>query len=605
MKERKLKSVIGEYILEIPDYQRGYAWDVNQWKDFVDDIDALVDESLNSHYTGTIVLYVPRDPQDRVMTQYGKRNTYPIAEVIDGQQRITSISLYLAAIINRLITLGVDDCSEERDEYLYRNGQCRLLLNNNTDDIYYELISSGTTKQPTTTSHQNRLKEAYAFFDNHIKQCSQERLELLLSAITNKLNFSSYVIDDQSEVGMTFELMNSRGKDLTDLELLKNYLMYWVNRNASDDIKGSLIRSINITWKNVYQNLQKESEEFQCLRIAWILLCSYVPKEWDGYNGFKRDDIIPIRQFSKKSRECVVKFIEEFNDVLSSVSMYYAQILVAEQATEEQTKWLSKIKRAGNIANFIPLMVVAKMKLEKGQIEEREYIQLLQSIETYSYRVFLWQGRRSNSGLTNFFKWSYELYMSDEPTQTLLSIIDSMKILTTYYLPEKSFIEDCYKISPWYTASRRALKYTLYEYELYLLEVEGKGVSPKLRWNDIQDSTLEHILPQTPGENSQWVAKWSEENRALYIHDISNIVLTFDNSHYLNFDFATKKGVSGNGHCYANSDIRQERKISEYQDWTQSECQNRKEALSKWICERWGICSVESEEQVNIDDEEE
>lgn len=604
MKERKLKSVIGEYILEIPDYQRGYAWDVNQWKDFVDDIDALVDESLNSHYTGTIVLYVPRNPQDRVMKQYGKRNTYPIAEVIDGQQRITSISLYLAAIINRLIMLGVDDCREERDEYLYRNGQCRLLLNNNTDDIYYELISSGTTKHPTTTSHQNRLKDAYAFFDNHIRQCSQDRLELLLSAITNKLNFSSYVIDDQSEVGMTFELMNSRGKDLTHLELLKNYLMYWVNRNAPDDIKGSLIRNINITWKNVYQNLQKESEEFQCLRIAWILLCTYVPKEWDGYNGFKRDDIIPIRNFSKKSKECVVKFIEEFNYVLSSVSMYYAQILLAEQATEKQTKWLSKIKRAGNIANFIPLMVVAKMKLEKGQIEEREYIQLLQCIETYSYRVFLWQGRRSNSGLTNFFRWSYELYISDAPAQTLSSIIDSVKVLTTYYLPEKSFIEDCYKISPWYTASKRALKYTLYEYELYLLEVEGKGVSPKLRWNDIQDSTLEHILPQTPGENSQWVAKWSDENRALYLHDISNIVLTFDNSHYLNFDFTTKKGVAGSGHCYANSDIRQERKISEYPDWTQSECQNRKEALSKWICERWGICSVESEKQVNIDDEE-
>lgn len=605
MNERKLKSIIGDYILRIPDYQRGYAWDKEQWKEFVEDIDALVDESLNSHYTGTIVLYLPRNPQDRESKQYGKRNSYHIADVIDGQQRLTSISLYMSAIIHRLLNLGVEDCTEERREYLYQNGQCRLMLNNNTDDIYYELISLGYTKLTTLTAHQCRLKEAYEFFSNHISMYTQERLELLLSAITNKLNFSSYLIDDQSEVGMTFELMNSRGKDLTHLELLKNYLMYWVNRNASEDMKGSLIRSINITWKNVYQNLQKENEEFQCLRIAWILLCTYVPKEWDGYNGFKRDEFIPIRHFAKKSRNEVAKFIEEFNEVLSSVSLFYSQILVAEQATTEQTKWLSKIKRAGNIANFIPLIVVAKMRLEDGRIDEKEYVELLKSIETYSYRVFLWQGRRSNSGLTNFYRWSYELYKSDTPTQTLSSIIENIKLLTTYYLSEKDFVEDCSKISSWYTARKRALKYTLYEYELYLLEAEGKGKNPKLQWNDIQDSTLEHILPQAPAAESQWVSKWSDDERTLYLHDISNIVLTFDNSHYLNFDFATKKGVAGCGHCYANSDIRQERKISEYSDWTPRECQERKEILSRWICERWGIRTIETKQQFNIDEDDE
>ena len=138
MNERKLKSIIGDYILRIPDYQRGYAWDKEQWKEFVEDIDALVDESLNSHYTGTIVLYLPRNPQDRESKQYGKRNSYHIADVIDGQQRLTSISLYMSAIIHRLLNLGVEDCTEERREYLYQNGQCRLMLNNNTDDIHME-----------------------------------------------------------------------------------------------------------------------------------------------------------------------------------------------------------------------------------------------------------------------------------------------------------------------------------------------------------------------------------------------------------------------------------------------------------------------------------
>lgn len=606
MNERRLQSVLGDYILRIPDYQRGYAWEEKQWNDFVEDIDALVDDSLQSHYTGTIVLYMPRNVQDREFKQYGRRDRYPVAEVIDGQQRLTSISLYLAAISRRLTLLG-EDCHEEQDKYLYKSGQPRLELNSEQcRDIYYELITTGKSDLPTNTSHQNRIVEAYNHFDNHIKECDQERLEQLLCAITNKMHFSSYVIDDHSEVGMTFELMNSRGKDLTHLELLKNYLMYWTNRNADEDQKGSIIKSINLAWKNVYNNLQRQNEEFQCLRIAWILLCSYAPKEWDGYNGFKRDDIIPIRHFTEsRTKADVIDFIYEFTSVLSSVSKFYSEVISNDQPSPQQAKWLSKIKRAGNIANFLPLIVVAKMHLEAGRIPEIDYINLLKSIETYSYRVFLWQGRRSNSGLTNFFRWSYELYSADNVGRSLLSIIDSINQLTTYYISEKDFVEDCNKVQPWYTpAHKRVLKYTLFEYELYLLESQCKGQSPRIDWDQIQDSTLEHILPQTPAAGSQWRAKWSDEDREKYVHDISNIVLTFDNSRYLNFEFDVKRGTAGSGYCYANSNIRQERKIAEFTDWTVEECKRRKEQLTEWICSRWGIADSKSNVTICIDEEE-
>ncbi len=601
MKNRRLDSIIAGYILRIPDYQRGYAWGEKQWKEFVEDIDALIDEQVNSHYTGTIVLYVPRDKQNIELRQYGI-DKYPVAEIIDGQQRLTTISLYLAAIIHRLLDLGNDAYKDALSQYIYKSGQCKMLLNNNTEHLYYELVTSGCTKSTPTTTHQQRLKNAYDFLSKHIKDLQQQRLIDLYSAITTKLHFSSYIIDDPSEVGMTFELMNSRGKDLTDLELLKNYLMYWTYRNASDEDKGTLITEINTTWRDIYQNLQDENEEFQCLRIAWILLCTYVPKEWSGYDGFKRNNIIPIRDFTKKDRSEVVNFIKTFNDVLSLISFYYSQITRQDQQTKEQTKWLSKIKRAGNVANFIPLIVVAKIKLEKGVITESDYIQLLKSIETYSYRVFIWQGKRSNAGLTNFFKWSYELYADKN---TITSIIESIFRLCSYYSSETDFIEECYKLTPWYIESKRALKYTLYEYELHLLEVEGKGVEPKLQWKALEDSTLEHILPQTPENNSMWLQKWSEADREKYTHDISNIVLTLDNSHYSNFEFSRKRGTAGVGHCYANADIRQERKIADYSDWTQVECDNRKQILSEWICSRWGIKSSSANNvKIEINDEE-
>ena len=83
MKNRRLDSIIAGYVLRIPDYQRGYAWSEKQWKEFVEDIDALIDEQVNSHYTGTIVLYVPRDNQKVELCQYGI-DKYPIVEIIDG-----------------------------------------------------------------------------------------------------------------------------------------------------------------------------------------------------------------------------------------------------------------------------------------------------------------------------------------------------------------------------------------------------------------------------------------------------------------------------------------------------------------------------------------
>jgi hypothetical protein len=124
---------------------------------------------------------------------------------------------------------------------------------------------------------------------------------------------------------------------------------------------------------------------------------------------------------------------------------------------------------------------------------------------------------------------------------------------------------------------------------LWLLKNEGKDVSPKLNWNDLSDATIEHILPQNPKDNSVWKQNWSDEEFGTYIHDISNLVLTKDNSHYLNFDFDRKKGNAGAGHCYSNSDIRQERKIAEFDNWTAESCKTRRVVMEDWIISRWGI----------------
>jgi len=593
MEKKTLSNLLEGKIFQIPDYQRGYAWEEKQWNDFVQDIDALIDDKIISHYTGTIVIY---QSTEKPTENYGTKKL-EIVDIVDGQQRLTTCSLYLAIILNKLIKNGDEEFNAEIPIYLFSGAKSKLRLNNDTADFYFDLISKGSANINASTVHQKRLLDGYNYLKSHIGEQLEKRhengidyLKDLFDAIIRKLNFSFYPIEVESEIGMTFELMNSRGKDLSSLELLKNYLMYWVYRNVNlPNEKEDLTSTINKSWKEVYINIANcNGSENQCLRIAWTLYYSYTPKNWTGYNGFKSIDVIPLRDFSNKTKEDTQIFISAFTAGLAEISIHYSAIILPskESIIKEEYEWLTKIKHAGNVANYLPLMVAARKGVLSGEIQIESYIKLLQALELFSFRVFLWSGKRSNAGLSKFYRWADDIFSKKHSIE---SVTDWILGTINWYSGENNFRKVLQnEFFDWYHW-RRLLRYTLYEFELWLLKSEGKGAKPKLAWSDLTDATFEHILPQNPDENSEWRRKWTESDIRLYLHDISNIVLTKDNSHYLNFDFDRKKGNSGAGHCYANSDIRQERKISEFQNWTVECCKERRDSLVAWIIDRWGI----------------
>ena len=171
MEKKTLSTLLEGKIFKIPDYQRGYAWEEKQWKDFIDDIDALIDYKVKSHYTGTIVIYQAdgKEPEN-----YGTRKL-DVVDIVDGQQRLTTCSLYLSIILRELINRGESDFDSEVPIYLYNGSKSKLQLNNNTSDFYYDLISQGYTNTPPSTVHQNRLKEAHSYLTNHIKNQVKQR----------------------------------------------------------------------------------------------------------------------------------------------------------------------------------------------------------------------------------------------------------------------------------------------------------------------------------------------------------------------------------------------------------------------------------------------
>jgi hypothetical protein len=608
MNKKSLTSLFAETIYQIPDYQRGYAWDEKQLRDFIQDIDALVDDKMTSHYTGTIVVYAARKADAR---KYGTKRL-EVVDVVDGQQRLTTSCLYLSVIIRALLQKDEQDYERDISDFLYSGAICKLALNNDTGNIFYDLMKTGKANTAVQSPHERRLIAAYNRFKEHIDEQLINRgadgvvyLKELHHALTQKLHFTFYQVEDECEIGMTFELMNSRGKGLSVLELLKNYLMHWVSRNEKDLVdRDTMTALINKNWKDVYTNLGSCSgDEDQCLRIAWTLYCSHLPANWKGYDGFKKDEYIPLRNFNaKRTKEETKDFIDRFADGLADISLHYTSITnptVSNTVSRDELLWLTKIHHTGNIANFLSLMVAARIHLKNESISELDYIALLKALECYAYRVFLYEGRRGNAGKSSFYRWGQEIFTQN---QTISNVIVWVYELTRYYAAEKSFTEDNAHPDKWY--GTRCLKYTLFEYELHLLKTEGHGKQPHLTWEQLSDSTIEHILPQTPDDGSHWKAVWSSDDFNECLHDIGNLVLTQDNSSYRNFEFSRKKGQPGESPSYSNSDIRQERKLSLFSDWTRKEFDQRRGELEVWINQRWKTEISQEAETLEIIDED-
>jgi hypothetical protein len=286
--------------------------------------------------------------------------------------------------------------------------------------------------------------------------------------------------------------------------------MHWVSRNESNESdRSALTDIINKAWKDTYTNIGTcTGSEDQCLRIAWTLHCSHTPKNWAGYQGFKQDSYIPLRKFTSKTKEATRNFITKFAEELGKISKHYASILCPTDKntfSADEKIWLSKIHHTGNIANFLPLMVAARIHRENGAISGESYLEMLKALECYAYRVFLSEGKRSNAGQSSFYSWAHDVSDRPQSTQDLAAKIYG---LINYYSGEESFKEGILKPGNWYLR-RHLLKYTLFEYELYLLSAEAHP-SSKSRGKLILEEDVEFRndghLParyRQPGFNSE------------------------------------------------------------------------------------------------------
>ncbi len=603
-------------MFRIPDYQRGYAWEARNLTDLLEDLELL--PAGRTHYTGTLVVCKTSD--ERFRDESGQ--SYEIFDVIDGQQRLTTIVILLDAIQDELRRLGLSELADGlKKMYLTvrdRIGQphTKLTLNRDCQDYFYNNVLgfTPTVNGPTMRSHEN-LRHAHHRFATYLVEQANQRgatyedwLLELYEKTTQGLTVLLYPVDNEMDAGVIFETMNDRGKPLTDLEKIKNHFLYLASKL---DLKAphSLNERINQTWNHIFEELMAsglgdDENESQLLRMHWLMVYDALPQNWKRYQTLK--DRFNLKTYQHRHPQLLQDLIDYLESLQNTVTAYCdihfphraqafnnvdfslrAQVIAASQ----------KLVRLGMRVTFIPLLMAVRLKTTDGG---KTYLQAVEACEKFDFRVYQWQRARSSAAQTIFFRLGKQFYATPNPERILASIART----TLEYCSNARFVERFQReTETWYPWS--GLKYFLYEYEHHLAAQAREPV--RMQWDDLWDTkrdSLEHILPQTPTES--WLESFPDESRRKrWTHDIGNLTLTFDNSSLQNKSFQEKKGNPAQKSCYAGSSFFVERQLAAHAQWTENELLQRRDEIKAWALTRWHVDEPtysEPEEQESYSD---
>jgi len=444
MKLENLTTIFNNKIFRIPDYQRGYSWGKSQLEDLWRDLEIL--EEGKNHYTG--MLSVKFDAEK------------DIYHVIDGQQRITTLTILIKVISDKFTRdkwLNGKEISDYIKCFLHKKtgsqGEITEMIFgyevDNPSHIYFktEILELKNTDDstPKNTLYTKNLIDAKTFFERKIQKLDETQLEKLLQKITVNLQFNFYQIEDELNEFVAFETMNNRGKPLSTLELLKNRLIYLSTLLSNNDNreKEQLREDINNAWKTIYEylgknpkNIIKDDDFLQNHCFIYFKFDKNINKKYKDFllKKYFTASRVAFEKMHKKlleagytqtqldSETTTYSNIKDYVvDIQNSVKHYYFVHNIDDSQcpyTNKEKTIISKINRLG-FQSFKPLVVVlcSQNKYKDQRIE------LLQYIEKYIFTRFNLEFFRSGKGSTDFYHFANRLQENKLDVEITLDLL--------------------------------------------------------------------------------------------------------------------------------------------------------------------------------------
>ncbi|GAA9898006.1 hypothetical protein VN0773_14360 [Helicobacter pylori] len=534
-----LDGVVEKGVFEIPSYQRGYAWQERQLKDFWNDLEHVSKLGNQFHYMHSLTL--------RGLENELESSAF---EIIDGQQRLAT----------SLILLGLLAKTTQNKDPKYSLINLEPILSYKyygLNEAFRAIMEEEKDLERFQTSfYAKNLIEAYAFFQEKISDTPIETLEKMFDALIKKMLFSVSVVglnDNRIDPFSSFETINNRGKDLSTLELLKNRLHFVAHKICEGKKLEKLQQEINDTYTLIYHDLNlRQFEDDHLEGFLKHFVAYYYGEKGDfkkrllemEFNAHKRytdntnfndeyekiDDLLFYLSYSSK----VWNFLHTLDE--KSIALIVDDNKKLEmEITPKMRGLLEKMWRLNALSDnaFLPLLLsLLTIQLVGRSANEQPYTTqelegLLEYLERFGFLVYGVAGKNTakNEWIELAFK-AFRAYRYGEEN----IVIEKLPTLEKSFFNRQGnsglelleeYIHSKKNTEKWYQWGK-ALNYLLYEYELHH--------NPETTLNfDSSIESIEHILPQKPDQGYSVKEKsWAKNPHV--VHALGNLLLISKNA---------------------------------------------------------------------------
>ena len=538
----------------IPIFQRNFSWEKKQFKQLWTDIQrASKFTRERTHFIGSIVYIDMGTPAGRPQQLM----------LIDGQQRLTTLSLLLCALkryvqkndveTNLIKTKKIDNQfllnSDETDDDKYK-----LLLNAQDRETYIKLLEQ---TEFTVNTPSKRIMNCYEYFYQQIEKCADDLNSIFLGILN--LSLVAISLDkDKDNPQLIFESMNSTGKDLAQSDLLRNYLLMDLSTKEQNRLYTTYWKPMEDAFGQ-YAYLEKFDyfiRDFLTIKQNNGRIC----KVNDVYEQFKR---YYIEQ--NLAKEDILKEIFIY-------AKYYAAIELDREKDKDLRMYWRQIRMIDCHVAY-PFFLQLYHDYEQKNLAKEDFILIIKT--TISYIV-----RRAICEIpTNSLNKTFAVFYNKINKQDYVNSVLKEYILKTAY---RAFPTD-------YEVREKLQTKDIYHFRLknYLLEML-ENYYHKEPIDIMRDNyTIEHIMPQSPELNTTWQKMLGEnwrEVQKIYLHTLGNLTLTGYNSEMGNKSFEEKlNGENG----FKHSHLKLNQYVASCEAWNKKSIQQRTSLLTDLILKIW------------------
>ena len=540
----------------VPIYQRVYSWQQGECEQLWSDIlRAGVTDRMGAHFTGSIV-YVARG-----------QSTNTSAEpdlIIDGQQRVTTVTLVLAALARHLDTLPEDErepwdgfsSKKIRNRYLLNDDedgerQFKLLLSQGDRDALKAVVLGAEPDDDIPT----RVTTNFHFFRNKFSDPTLD-----LAALCRGLD-KLVVVDVTLTRGvdnpqLVFEAMNSTGRKLSQADLIRNYVLMDMPPKEQDALYTAYWRPMELEFVG-----SNDSQFDEFVRHYLTIKTGEIPRLGDIYDAFKAysfqfvasgqsmdDLVIELRQYAKR----------------------YGAIALGKEDDKQLRRAFTDLDQIKADVVY-PFLLEVYSDYEAGTITHQQMLQIIEMVTSYVFRRAVC--RVPTNSLNKTFAGFSSAVRKDRYLDSVKAHFLSMKSYRAF--PTDADFLSALQTSDLYNFRRRS-------YFLRVLENYGRKEHVT-----IEDYSIEHIMPQNENLSEEWQTAlgpdWQDVQHRL-LHTLGNLTLTGYNSEYSDHAFTKKRDMEGG---FRDSPLRLNKGLGALDTWNAEQIEARADRLAKEAVAIW------------------